>query len=261
MKNRIKEYLTELEKEKDIRILLAVESGSRAWGFASENSDWDVRVIYVPNNKDYWISLYPDFEQTFDRSVKEEDLDVHGWVLSKALRLLHKGNSAIHEWVHSPIVYKKNTAFYARMGVLSRTYFNPLPMMWHYVELASGNYHRYIEDKGEYKLKRLLYVWRALMVAKYIDHFNEFPGTAINSLIKNSVELGVPANIQTQVNKLLTMKRSGYEMGIGTWDEYSDLLEWLAASIKELKDYLKAGNVKAVLRGPDPLNKTFRQFI
>ena len=36
MIEEIKKELARIEKESDIKILLAVESGSRAWGFASD---------------------------------------------------------------------------------------------------------------------------------------------------------------------------------------------------------------------------------
>jgi len=258
MHNRINEYLSELEREKGITILLAVESGSRAYGFASENSDWDVRVIYT-RDSDWYLSLNHNWDETFDRTT-DDALDVCGWLLPKALKLMYTGNSAIHEWIHSSIVYKKNINFYAKMARLSGEYFSPLPAMWHYVELASGNYHRYIEDRNEYKLKRLLYVWRAMMVSKYVGKHLSFPGTKIDILVKGSSELGVPVMVQSKVNKLLTMKRSGAELGVGTWEEYSDLLDWLAFEINKTKDYLKNGNVLSNKMDIEPLNKTFRKF-
>lgn len=254
----VNEYLERIEKEKNITILLAVESGSRAWGFASENSDWDVRVIYTRKD-DWYNSLNKNWDETFT-SVGENDLDVHGWLLPKALNLLNKGNSAVHEWINSPIVYRKNPTFYARLAILSKGYFNPLPTIWHYVALAQGNYHRYIEDKSEYKLKRLLYVWRAVMVSKYVMKYLKFPGTAISILLDSWKELEVPVQIQSKVNRLLAMKKAGTEMGVGTWEEYSDLLEWLALEIDNIKLHLQSGNIAANKADIEPLNRAFRRF-
>ncbi|MRR55720.1 MAG: hypothetical protein EG822_14650 [Deltaproteobacteria bacterium] len=45
---KISKQLTNIKTERDVRILYAVESGSRAWGFASRNNDFDVRIIYIP---------------------------------------------------------------------------------------------------------------------------------------------------------------------------------------------------------------------
>ena len=102
---RIKEKLVEIEKVENVQIILAAESGSRAWGFASPDSDYDVRFIYIRKPEDY-IRLNPV------RDVIEWQLDdvydVSGWDLQKALRLLHESNPALHEWCTSPIVYRED---------------------------------------------------------------------------------------------------------------------------------------------------------
>ena len=99
----IQEKLNQLEAEYGVQILLAVESGSRAWGFASPDSDYDVRFIFW-HPKDWYLSV---FEQ---RDVIELPvdavLDISGWDIRKALRLLWKSNAALIEWLNSPIVYR-----------------------------------------------------------------------------------------------------------------------------------------------------------
>lgn len=100
MRKVIIEKLQQIEKQENVRILHAVESGSRAWGFESPDSDFDVRFIYV-RPRDYYLKL----EQT--RDVLEfpinDLLDVNGWDLQKALRLLHRSNPSVFEWFKSPI--------------------------------------------------------------------------------------------------------------------------------------------------------------
>lgn len=99
MRKVIIEKLQQIEKQENVRILHAVESGSRAWGFESPDSDFDVRFIYV-RPRDYYLKL----EQT--RDVLEfpinDLLDVNGWDLQKALRLLHRSNPSVFEWFKSP---------------------------------------------------------------------------------------------------------------------------------------------------------------
>lgn len=119
MRKIIIEKLQQIEKQENVRILHAVESGSRAWGFESPDSDFDVRFIYV-RPRDYYLKL----EQT--RDVLEfpinDLLDVNGWDLQKALRLLHRSNPSVFEWFKSPIVYRE-TAFSQEFIPLWKTIF------------------------------------------------------------------------------------------------------------------------------------------
>ena len=99
----IKEKLSQIEERENIRILYACESGSRAWGFASSDSDYDVRFIYV-RPKEFYLKL----ENTCDTLECElnEIYDISGWDLKKMLRLLNRSNPSIFEWAASPLVYK-----------------------------------------------------------------------------------------------------------------------------------------------------------
>lgn len=119
MRKVIIEKLQQIEKQENVRIIHAVESGSRAWGFESPDSDFDVRFIYV-RPRDYYLKL----EQT--RDVLEfpinDLLDVNGWDLQKALRLLHRSNPSVFEWFKSPIVYRE-TAFSQEFISLMENYF------------------------------------------------------------------------------------------------------------------------------------------
>ena len=94
--------LKEIEEAEHIKILHAIESGSRAWGFASPDSDYDVRFIYV-RPQQYYLELQP--KQDFIEWILDETLDINGWDLSKTLRHFHKSNATLFEWANSPIVY------------------------------------------------------------------------------------------------------------------------------------------------------------
>ncbi len=109
MNNKIKQYLHELEKDQDIEILLACETGSRAWGFPSPDSDYDVRIIYK-HKKDWYLSL-AESKDSIDCFFEDNEIDISGWELRKSLRLLHKSNPPLLERIQSPIVYKSDTAF------------------------------------------------------------------------------------------------------------------------------------------------------
>ena len=120
MKELIIEKLAQIEREEDIKILHAVESGSRAWGFPSPDSDYDVRFIYV-RKPEYYLKL----EKT--RDVIElpinDMLDINGWDLNKTLRLLHSSNPTLFEWMSSPIVYRQ-TDFIDRLSPILDSYFS-----------------------------------------------------------------------------------------------------------------------------------------
>lgn len=100
----IKDKIQEIEKKENVRVLRCVESGSRAWGFASPDSDYDVRFIYV-RPKEYYLRL--EKKRDVIEWQLDETLDINGWDIQKALRLLHKSNPTLFEWNSSPIIYKQ----------------------------------------------------------------------------------------------------------------------------------------------------------
>ena len=121
-------HLKDIETENNVKILLAVESGSRAWGFESANSDWDVRFIYV--HKPEWY-----FKIEEQRDVIEhlhDDVDLVGWELRKALSLLKRSNLTLLEMLDSPIVYNVDSEFVKRIKEVEKDFFNPIKAMYHY---------------------------------------------------------------------------------------------------------------------------------
>ena len=108
MKDIILRELKKIEEQKNVKIIMAIESGSRAWGFASPDSDYDVRFIYVRKEEDY-LKL----EKTRDVIEWKLDdvLDINGWDIKKALQLLHNSNPTVFEWCASPIVYWETEEF------------------------------------------------------------------------------------------------------------------------------------------------------
>ena len=120
---------------------MAVESGSRAWGFASPDSDYDVRFVYVRRLQDY-LRL----EKTKDVIEWQLDdvLDISGWDLKKALQLMHDSNPSIFEWCASPIVYKNSAAF-KELKKIQKMYYSRKKNLYHYWHMASNNYQAYLE--------------------------------------------------------------------------------------------------------------------
>ena len=177
MRNMIVERLKEIEQRENIRILHAVESGSRAWGFASPDSDYDVRFIYVrPRN------FYLKLEKTRDvlEFPIDDLLDINGWDLQKALRLLHKSNPSVFEWFKSPIVYKQ-TEFSNEFISMMENYFLKKSGLYHYLNMANGNYREYLRGE-EVKAKKYFYVLRPLLACKWILRTNTPPPMLFSDL-------------------------------------------------------------------------------
>ena len=155
METRIRAKLSEIEAREQVRILHAVESGSRAWGFASPDSDYDVRFVYV-REPEFYLRL----NKTRDviEWQLDDTLDINGWDLSKALQLLHKSNPTLFEWNSSPIVYHTTTEWEKIAAIIER-YFVAKSGLYHYLSTAKSNYREHL--KGEtVKYKKYFYVLR-----------------------------------------------------------------------------------------------------
>ena len=117
MNDQIQQRLRQIEQDRDVRVLYACESGSRAWGFASTDSDYDVRFIYT-HDRDWYLSIY-ERADGIELGVDEENIDLSGWDLRKALRLFLKSNAVIFEWLYSPIVYFQDDTFTAKLKIVN----------------------------------------------------------------------------------------------------------------------------------------------
>jgi len=146
MNKIIEQKLKEIEEKENVKIILAVESGSRAWGFASPDSDYDVRFIYVRETKEY-LKLN-EIRDVIEWQL-DETLDISGWDIRKALKLLYKTNPTLFEWCNSPIVYKKTKEFKELKKLLPH-YFSPKKSLYHYLNMAKTNYREYLKEDNTY---------------------------------------------------------------------------------------------------------------
>ena len=203
---RIKDKLEEIELAEDVNIILSIESGSRAWGFASPDSDYDVRFIYARNAEDY-ICLRPK------RDVIEWQLDdvydVSGWDLQKALLLMHESNPALHEWCSSPIVYRENE-YADELRELANKCFIPKKALFHYLSMARGNYERHL-NKEDVPLKKYFYGLRPILAARWVVENR----TAPPMLFRDLVDAELPPELRPSVDDLLRRKMESPEIGTG----------------------------------------------
>jgi len=150
MQELIKQKLSELKQTKNVRVLYACESGSRAWEFESPDSNFDVRFIYA-RPREFYLRLNEG------RDVIEwqldELLDINGWDLKKTLQLAYKSNPVLYEWFRSPIVYKDSKAAHMIREAIA-PYYKLKSSVYHYLHMAGGNYRRELEGRAEVKYKK-----------------------------------------------------------------------------------------------------------
>jgi uncharacterized protein len=166
--------LRSIEARHNITILYACESGSRAWGFASQDSDWDVRFIYV-RERDWYTSLWSDTKDDTITHTTQENIDIHGWDLKKALKLLYNSNCTVIEWLRSPIQYTIATEFSRQLHLLGHLCWEPVRGYHSYRGITHNTWKKYLE-KGECSPKKYLYAIRPIICNLFIlEHFNPPP--------------------------------------------------------------------------------------
>lgn len=228
MRKKIKEQLRRIEDAENIKILLAVESGSRAWGFASPDSDYDVRFVYIRSLEDY---LRLDAIRDVIELPIDDVLDINGWDLQKTLRLLHKSNPTLFEWFSSPIVYKK-TEFSDKFRDLMMHYFSSKKTLYHYVSMAEGNYREYL--KGDLvKAKKYFYALRPVLACQWILDRGTPPPILFSELLKTEL----PVELIDVVNQLLELKMNSPEIKL--IKRISEINEYLDESIPNIKSAVR----------------------
>jgi predicted nucleotidyltransferase len=204
MNSRVVEELSRIESHYKVRILLAVESGSRAWGFASPDSDYDVRFIYVCD-RDWYLSVFEG------RDVIEEmlpdKLDVSGWDLRKTLRLFSKCNLALNEWLASPITYSEVREFRDQFRRLIPHYFNPIAAIYHYRSMADRAIAENLSN-DLIGIKKLFYVLRPLLACRWIERTGTQPPTEFQELLSSP---WVTAEERNWITSLLEQKSRANE--------------------------------------------------
>jgi uncharacterized protein len=204
----IMKRLAKAESEHNVRILFAIESGSRAWGFASPNSDYDVRFIYA--NKPEWYQSV-DLEERRDVIEYEivDDIDLNGWDVRKALRLFWKSNPAFIEWIKSPITYMEHGSFRSNAVQLLPQIYSPNKGIYHYLSMAKTNYRSYLREPVV-PLKKYFYVLRPLLAARWVTKTGAAAPIEFETLL--TLLQNEPAVLEA-VHKLLEQKRGAPELG------------------------------------------------
>lgn len=194
--------LKEIEKEEHVKVLYAVESGSRAWGVESPDSDYDVRFVYVRPKEDY-LSIQ-ERRDVIEWQL-DEVLDINGWDLKKTLVQFRKGNATLFEWANSPIVYK-TTGEWKEIYESCKAYFSRKAALYHYYGTANGTYKQYLQgDMVRYK--KYIYALRPLLACRYIENTHMIPPVRFDDLLEQEL----PGEVADEIGKMLVRKAASDE--------------------------------------------------
>lgn len=206
--HKIRQLLSDIEAAEGVKVLYACESGSRAWGFASADSDYDVRFLYV--HPPQWYLSIEDRPDVIERPL-DGAIDLSGWDLRKTLRLFRKSNPPLLEWLRSPIVYLEQSSLATRLRELAAIYYSPAACAYHYLHMAQGNFREYL--KGErVLLKKYLYVLRPILAVNWIERGFGVVPMEFRTLLER---LSLTPGLRSEVDKLLEAKQAGAELEYG----------------------------------------------
>jgi len=251
MKAKILESLSKLEGERNIKILYAAESGSRAWGFPSPDSDYDVRIIYT-HPIDWYLSLKPR-KDTIDLGIDDDLLDITGWELRKVMNLATKSNASPFEWIQSPIVYREESGFREEFLKLIEPCFSPIASIHHYLSMAK-NFHFKCAGEKSVKLKAWFYGLRTCLNSLWILERQTVPPIHFEDtfpLLENRTVL------VEKIQKLIELKTVSDEIFLFEKDE--ELLSFMAEIIEKCK--AEANNLPGGKPDREAMNEFFRRKI
>jgi predicted nucleotidyltransferase len=224
----VRRRLAAAETEHDVKVLLAVESGSRAWGFASPNSDYDGRFIYV-NRPDWYLSVSLEEQRDVIEYPIVDDMDINGWDLRKALRLFWKSNPGFVEWVQSPVIYQAAGSFQARALELLPHVYSVERGVHHYRSMAKTNFRGYLQT-DLVPVKKYFYVLRPLLSVRWLLEFRR-PAPIEFGLLLQMIE-GEPG-LRAAIEDLLDLKRISPELGLSP--QIPQIQSFIASELERLE--------------------------
>jgi len=242
----IESGLRRIEKAENVRIVYACESGSRAWGFESQDSDFDVRFIYV-HPASWYLSVEPGPDVI--ECPMTGNLDRAGWDIRKALQLLRKSNPPLLEWLQSPFVYREASNVVSRIRELMPVFCSPAACHYHYLHMADGNYRDYLRDEQVW-IKKYFYVLRPVLACLWIEQGRGVVPMTFRQLVDGVVK---DESLRDAIEKLLERKRAGDELDRGP--KITAISNFLDTEIARLSTKRNLPSVRASV---DALDSVFR---
>jgi len=205
MENKIKNALAQLEKDKEIKILFACETGSRAWGFASPDSDYDVRFIYKQPLE--WYLKLGTPKDTIEFFLENNELDLSGWELKKSLQLLWKSNAAILERIQSPVTYILDENFQKGILDLAQQSYSKVACMFHYLSLAKKMFEE-VNEQESFKFKTFFYALRSSLACQWILEKETYVPIEFKIMLE---ELEFSESLKQRIKELIDLKSTKTE--------------------------------------------------
>lgn len=216
----VEEQLRALELRHDVTVLFACESGSRGWGFASPDSDYDVRFVYV-HREDWYLRV--DARRDVIELPISDELDVSGRELRKALNLMRASNPVLLEWLRSPVVYREEAAWVYRLRELALRYWSPVRSYHHYLSMARKTMKAHLREAETVKYKKYFYALRSLLAARWIREVGSVPPMRFAELATRLVH---DAALLQELNALLDKKmRAGESATSAPWNGVQAFLD------------------------------------
>ena len=251
MKNIIVNKLEMIQRDHNVKVLWAIESGSRSWGFESPDSDYDVRFIYV--NQPNWYLSIQEQRDVIELPI-DEVLDISGWDLRKTLRLFKKSNPVLMEWLVSPCSYLHSGSFKDKLIDIASDCFSRKACSYHYLRMAENNYQRYVKPRNPVNLKKYFYVLRPLLNIFWIRQHDSIPPM---NFLETVNSLDIANNVQDAIERLLEKKKVTSEVGKGPHiPELDHFIEEKMLTAQEFCDVADVGHINT-----ESLDILFRDII
>lgn len=228
MKKTILSRLKHIEEENAVKIVYACESGSRAWGFPSADSDFDVRFLYL-HPRDWYLSIQKQ-RDVIEYEVNEQ-LDINGWDLKKALMLFYKSNPPLMEWLGSPIIYLDPYSIAGKLRQLAQEYYSVISSSYHYLHMAQGNFRQYLKGDTVW-VKKYFYVLRPVLAVLWLEQGLGVVPTEFDVLVNQMV---TDPLLKKEINALIESKRAGAELDHGP--RIDSISEFIEKEMERYKNY------------------------
>jgi predicted nucleotidyltransferase len=240
------------EHERQVKIIYAIESGSRAWGFHSPDSDYDCRFVYI-REPDWYLSINVEHRRDVIEYPIVDEMDINGWDLRKALKLMAKSNPSIVEWLHSPIVYRQSGGFADLARQWLAEHYSVARGIYHYRSSAQSNYQQFLRGE-QVKLKKYLYVLRPLLAVRWLEQYQQIAPIEFG-LLRGVLD---DQAVQAAIDELLEIKRQASESA--TRAPMPVLQRWIEAELQRLAHFAGSDGQSDADCWPS-LNRLFVQLL
>lgn len=242
----------------NIELLLVAEAGSRAWGFASEDSDYDIRFVYKHRDRKRYLEL-EEPAQVISFTTDDGLYDYAGWDIKKTCRLAAKSNFSLHEWLASPIIYDRSLLFYEIMKEYAKYNYCAVACCNHYRGMAHHTFKEHVAGSGETTLKKFFYIIRPLLCIEYIFTYGRMPPVLFRELLDNSAE--IEGECKQKLYHLLYLKMNHPEITKAPADLDIYFTEWIVRML----DKWSHNKIKETFQYKEPklalLNQLFQEYV